>query len=388
MDNEKLSKINWERLIKHSLVEWFIKNPNREQLFQENLRQFRRDKLFLQFLGIGSLDEDEIPWLINQIKARYIGTKTGRRGFLKWLIGAGAATAITAGTAKHFNIWHFKSHLPMGLPKQNYWDDFLTYTEKSSIDKRRIEPLLYDVIDKKGTAGRAVHIGDGYFLTAYHVVNGRETSHKVIPQSIRGTIYSNDFKILHYDSDADIALLKVPVENRKGKPLVHLSPRILKVGENVSSFTRLSGKPLSQPYEYELYGKDYYDKKSDIKIGKFNLPAGSLLFETQGFVLVKNDSSIISVPSSTPSVAKSLKYSQFTSLMMYNADSGSPVFLRLGADNYILAGIVTSGLGIEHGIVTPNHPLKYKEMQQSGVIFADRDSIEKMIVNYNLKTKK
>ena len=46
-----------------------------------------------------------------------------------------------------------------------------------------------------------------------------------------------------------------------------MTPRILRVGENVSSFTRLSGSLPSQSYEFEIYGKDYYDEKSDIKIG-------------------------------------------------------------------------------------------------------------------------
>ena len=116
------------------------------------------------------------------------------------------------------------------------------------------------------------------------------------------------------------------------------------------------------------------------------MPTGSLLFEIQGFVLLKNDSLILK-EIDRPKIIDSLKSSQFTSLMMYNADSGSPVFLRVDTNRYILAGIVTSALGIKHKIIMPNHPLKYKGMQQTGVFFTNRNVIEKLIVNY-LETKK
>lgn len=248
---------------------------------------------------------------------------------------------------------------------------------------------MYNIIDKKGIRGRAVYIGDGYFLTAYHVVKDEETSLKLIAQLSRYTNYAMSFKILYYDSDADIALLKISVDNREGKALVHLIPRLLRVGENVSSFTRLLGRPLSQSYEFEIYGKDYYGEKSDIKVGKFILPSGSLLFETQGFVL--DNSLFLKGEIDNTKIAKYkkyLNYSQFSSLMMYDGDSGSPVFLRLDVDRYILVGIVTNVLGIRHRIITPNHPLKYKGMQQTGALFTNRNSIAKMMMNYNLETKK
>ena len=387
LDKEKFKKINWKRLEKHPIVEYFIQNPNEEELFRGNLRAYREDTEFLSILGVNSLGDEDIEWLINEIKDRYITRKTTRRSFLKWL-GIGVASAGGAFAAKRYGLRPFKSNLPDKVIETKILDDFLTYTEKDSIDKRRIETLLYDIVNKR-TRGRAVHIGDGYFLTAYHVVKGVETSHKLVPQSIRYRNYAKDFKILYYDSDADIALLKASVDNREGKSLVHLSPRILRIGENVLLFTRLSGSPLSQSYEYEIYGKDYYDEKSDMKIGKFSLQAGSLLFETQGFVLVKNDSLILKDVIGVDEISKkSLKYNQFTSLMMYQGDSGSPVFLRLGVDRYVLAGIATSALGIQHKIITPNHPLKYKGMQQTGASFAHRDSIEKFIMNYNSESKK
>ena len=379
IDIKKFKKINWKEFLKYPFVQYFLKNTKQEKLFLENLFKFEDDKEFHEKTGIESLNAHEAIELTDYLKKLIT-----RRRLLKGILGVGAASIAGATIAK----WPFKSNLPDKVLETKLLADFLTYTEKDSIDKRRIEPLLYDIVNKR-TRGRAVHIGNGYFLTAYHVVKGVETSHKLIPQLMRYSNYAKDFKILYYDIDADIALLKVSVDNREDKSLVHLSPRVLRVGENVSSFTRLSGSPFSQSYEYEIYGKDYYDEKSDMKIGKFDLPAGSLLFETRGFVLVKNESLILKDVIGGEEIAKkSLKYSQFTSLMMYNADSGSPVFLRLDVDRYVLAGIVTSALGIRHKIITPNHPLKYKGMQQTGALFAHRDSIEKFIMNYNSESKK
>ena len=73
----------------------------------------------------------------------------------------------------------------------------------------------------------------------------------------------------------------------------------------------------------------------------------------------------------------------FTSVPGYNGEGGEPVFLRAGEDKYTFAGIVNEGIGIRGDrIQTPGHPLGYKEMQQTGVIFVHRDAIEKMIVGY------
>ncbi len=94
------------------------------------------------------------------------------------------------------------------------FNDFLS---ESSVDKTELEELLYDIETKINTAqgiksmtkGRAVMIGDGYFLTAFHVVNPEESrkeaitiardlsvklediSMKLVPQYRRG--YVRDF---------------------------------------------------------------------------------------------------------------------------------------------------------------------------------------------------
>lgn len=78
----------------------------------------------------------------------------------------------------------------------------------------------------------------------------------------------------------------------------------------------------------------------------------------------------------------SLKNQCFSSINSFHGDSGSGVFIYTGDEKYRLAGIITSGRGIKNLIKTPNHPLGYGDMQQTGAVFANRDPIENLIKRY------
>jgi len=109
MDKNKFKKINWERLVNHPIVDYFIKNPKEEGLFMGNLISYRADKGFLSILDVKFLGDDDIEWLINEIKERYITKKVTRRGFLGWL-GIGVASAGGAFAAQRYGLWPFKSN--------------------------------------------------------------------------------------------------------------------------------------------------------------------------------------------------------------------------------------------------------------------------------------
>lgn len=137
MDKEKFKKINWNRLEKHPIVEYFLQNPITEDLFRGNLRAYREDPKFLDILNVRTLGEDDIDWLTNQIKDKFLTKKSTRRSFLCWLIGGGTTAAVGIGTAKYIGIWPFKPKLPDKVLETKLLADFLTYTEKDTIDKKK-----------------------------------------------------------------------------------------------------------------------------------------------------------------------------------------------------------------------------------------------------------
>ncbi|MBI3027826.1 hypothetical protein HYY70_06980 [Candidatus Woesearchaeota archaeon] len=271
--------------------------------------------------------------------------------------------------------------------------DFLTYGEDSSIDRQNISGLLFDIEAKEDpkssriweTKGRAVNIGNGYYLTAYHVVEPKSGSKEVmrmIPQSRRGYVVNDarTFELASFDKTIDLALLKAPVEKAEGKAVVHLGPWELKEGNLVSTFTRFTGRPKQADYNFELQGVDFYDKDGKMRVGRLYLPAGSLLFQVEGSVLPYKEEEIKKIPGSGFVPAQN---ANFSSMINYNGDSGAPVFVQLRDGKYALVGIVTSGVQIEHSIKTPGHPLGYDATAQIGTIFAHRDSIERLIKAYN-----
>ena len=272
-------------------------------------------------------------------------------------------------------------------------NDFLTYRNDSSIERQNISQLLFDIEAKEDpnspgiweTKGRAVSIGDGYFFTAYHVVEptkDKKETMRILPQSRRGYVVNDakNFELVAFHKNTDVALLKAPVEKTEGKASVHLGPWQLKEGNIVSTFTMLTGRPRQTDYNFELHGVDFYDKNKKMRVGRFYLPSGSLLFEREGSVLPYNEEEIKKIPGSGFVSAQS---ANFSSMINYNGNSGAPVFVRLRDGKYALVGIVTIAVQIKHSIKTPGNPLGYDSTAQIGTIFAHKDSIERLIRAYN-----
>ncbi len=186
-----------------------------------------------------------------------------------------------------------------------------------------------------------------------------------------------------YDENADLALLKIPVEDRKGQARLHLAQAPLNVGEGVSIFLRVLGRRRLADYEFELKGRDYYNPATELNLGKFILPADSLLFEKQGWVLPYRPEMIgKSVEDKDNSLIPAVD-ANFSSILSYNGESGSPIFARLRNGRYSFVGILASGWQIEHEIPTPGNPLGFASMAQTGTIFAHRNPITRLIENYS-----
>ena len=175
--------------------------------------------------------------------------------------------------------------------------DFLTNPGRTYTSKSTIESILYDIsrmhISKTQgkqfpTHGRATHLGDNLFLTAYHVVDENVHDLRLIPQRARANalLFNRPFEVVAYDVMSDLALLKTKGIPGKGKATIHLYPAMPALEDPVSTFIRVTGRASENGFDFSYGGLDFYDvtKKVD-KLGRLIMPAHSLLFEAQGRVL-------------------------------------------------------------------------------------------------------
>lgn len=265
-------------------------------------------------------------------------------------------------------------------------NDFLKPSEKKYMDRDSIFPLLYSIENEKGTKGRAVHIGDGYFLTAYHLIAGGISNLILTIQGINSKFFGGDlnFETLTYDNSTDIALIKAPIDKRKGKAKLHLGENIPKIDDPVSSFIKLYGMPKSERFELGYNGIDLYNENNIIKnLGKLILPKHSVLFEKRGKI-IKYDGEFLSkiLGNKIIDLKESAKNECLSSINSFSGESGEPVFMQFSDNEYIFAGIHTSSIYTPHMIKTPNNPLGYKAIPQTYSYFTHRDPIEKLIRSY------
>lgn len=256
--------------------------------------------------------------------------------------------------------------------------------KKTKITQPKIEQLLYEILwDKKITAGRALHLGGGIFLTCYHVV---DPEHQwICHQSRRFSRASYlQFKLVAADKKKDLALLYVENSDFQERTLIQLSMKEPREKEMLSDFIRLNGSMNKDTVVQELYGVDYEDLKTPLYLGKFILRSSSLLFENQGFALSKN-SFIKNILDEASKFDRDKDIYFFSSLMSFNGESGGPIF-RCTPETYELIGVESLSGGIRHLIPTPNHPLKYAKVQQTMSFSLKPKVIRKFIEEYLKKT--
>lgn len=152
---------------------------------------------------------------------------------------------------------------PEKRKERSLFRDFKDWYWYPLIDRNIIAGCLYEIMDSGSTIGRAFHIGDGYLLTCAQVIEG--PIHNLDIKYQGSGMYSRHrfhFDKLEVDYENDIGLIKLSVDcKRTGKALMHLSKKPPKVGDDVSFFTRLYGRPISHEYDLSYGGKDFYNGK-------------------------------------------------------------------------------------------------------------------------------
>lgn len=121
------------------------------------------------------------------------------------------------------------------------------------------------------------------------------------------------------------------------------------------------------------------EKKNVIRLGRMIFHKNTLIFERQGRILEYREEELRKISEDK----KANRNNEcFSSAMTREEDSGSPIFLRKDENKYLLAGIVTQCVGIEHMIPTPGIPIGYTRMQQRGAVFVHRKPIADLIDKY------
>ena len=273
--------------------------------------------------------------------------------------------------------------------RQTILEDFLKFSNKA-IDKKTIQSILYDIQSPTDTMGRAFKISDTLFLTNYHVIQKVITAGKyaqLIKQEQRGIILNQEgeFEILEYDTKSDLALLKLKgYKETDDEAVVHLYKRNPGEKEKISEFIHLSGEGgQHKGYHLDFGGKDIYSKEKHIEhLGSFHLPPNSALFEKKGYVLPFKEKKIQKL---TKPLSSKKEYEIISSVPVYQGESGSPVFLETGENEYYLVGIVTKTLDTGEIISTPEDPLGYMAYNRTVSFIVHQDAIRRFIKKYLLK---
>ena len=296
----------------------------------------------------------------------------------------------------------FLLHCSDNLLKDNLYvekviEDFLEHSDKKEVSRSYIEQQLYDIYDDTRTRGRAIHIGDGIFLTANHVVSNI-TNGAIILQTKRNNVNSNPYgkyEVLASNAITDTAIIKIPITKAIGKATFRLYEKILQKKDNVSQliyYSKYKKAPSkNKRFEMKYEGLNYYDNiMPQPNLGRFVFLPGSLMFEKQGTIWPFNEDYFKALKISTEQVPIAKENQYFTSIPVFPGESGSGVFYREGeyeAAKYSLCCITIIAWATSHLIQTPGHPLGYKTMQQSSDFVIRNDVIRKFLKDFLVKWK-
>lgn len=116
----------------------------------------------------------------------------------------------------------------------------LTWNASSNIPVGFYEPSAYVKLEAGNTSGSAVHIGDGFLITAAHVVGQNKS---MLVKGDDGRVIDREGVVLWANRDYDIALIRVDRPKLKTAPL-SCAPNF--TGQGVRAF----GSPMDVEFVY------------------------------------------------------------------------------------------------------------------------------------------
>jgi S1-C subfamily serine protease len=134
------------------------------------------------------------------------------------LLGWGGLGALVAGLLTFGIIWNASSKVPHGF----------------------YEPSAYVKLEAGNTSGSAVHIGDGFLVTAAHVVGQNKS---MLVKGDDGRVIDREGVVLWANREYDIALIRVDHPKLKS---AHLSCAPNFTGQGVRAF----GSPMDVDFVY------------------------------------------------------------------------------------------------------------------------------------------
>lgn len=268
---------------------------------------------------------------------------------------------------------------------------FLHSRNENTLTLDTISRRLFDIQTEEGTSGRAIAIGQGYFLSAWHVVReGKEYCVVLQAERIHGTCFP--IYILTEDSDKDLVLLKSPVKNAKiNLPMITLTENSTYSNNRSYSFYKvLTGKNTGKNFQVTYEIEEHYMPEKERKKYPVHLNYNPdiRLFEINGYLMTYDTKRIEKIYKNHSDKENSMLYNlskeeeYLFSFPVFNGDSGSGIFIKDHRGNLVLTGIVLRAWNTAKMISTPNNPLGHRAIQATITFAANRKSIESFIINY------
>lgn len=273
---------------------------------------------------------------------------------------------------------------------------FLQNRDSALLTKKNISERLFDIQSNDGTAGRAVAIGKGYLLSAWHVIRD-DKNYCAVLQSERMDGPCFDLFVLAQSPENDLVLLKSSSRDKRiNLPVIALSS-LSPSGQMQSEYTfykNLSGSGERKNFSLDYSIEEFYMPKGSQKTHRAGLryfPSLNL-FEISGYRMsydIKNIEKIYGKGKNRKVDSKetflydlSQENEYLFSFPVFNGDSGSGIFIKDHRGQLSLTGIVLRAWNTRKMIATPGNPLGHKAMQTTITFAANRDSIENFIIRY------
>ncbi len=262
---------------------------------------------------------------------------------------------------------------------------FITSNNDTGLSMPQIAERLFDIQTPDGTSGRAFLIGNGYLITAYHVIREKSNMCAVTQEDrIHGICYP--IFPLSLDEKKDLALVYSDADIFQ-KSVISLFSGTGKM-EKFSFLKILSGKKKQEPFLASYTMEEFYHgNKREHKVNLQYHP-DSAAFEVSGHKMEYDTKAIEIMYNLRKTEADAVLYElsaseeDLYSFPVFNGDSGSGILAKDSRGNYHYTGVVLRAWNTRREIPTPGNPMGYKSIQATVTFAASASSVETFIIHY------
>ncbi|GEM_PF-3590827 len=262
---------------------------------------------------------------------------------------------------------------------------FILSNNNTGLSMAQIGERLFDIQTPDGTSGRAFLIGNGYLITAYHVIRKKNNMCAVSQEDrIHGICYP--IFPLSLDEKRDLALVYSDADIFQ-KSVISLFRGTGKV-EKYSFFKILSGEKRTEPFLVSYTMNEFYHgNKREHSVNLLYHP-DSAAFEVSGHRMEYDTKAIEKMYNLRKKEEDAVLYElsaseeDLYSFPVFNGDSGSGILAKDNRGNFHYTGVVLRAWNTRREIPTPGNPMGYKSIQATVTFAAAASSVETFIIHY------